>query len=286
MINVKRSIFWACLYLLIVFVLAQADYFDRPIINFASYFYLIVLVAIPVTLFFPNIARAPVYVPLLVWGGIYLFLLQMLDRSTSTKTIDYAVIVVEFILLELGVWLMYRLAVEMHNAESLMDSLAMGAFPSRARDIDQEHQHIKTEFARCRRYNRPLSLIVITSQAEDGKPVKKILSSIQHDLSYHFQSARVGQIIDEHIRQTDLILKEPKGRFVILCPETERETASLLVQRIAQTIEDKTGFHAHWGVSAFPSDVLTFEDLLEKAHQELLGSKSHPAEISNPVESR
>ncbi len=284
MINVKRSIFWASLYLLVVFVLAQADYFDRPIINFASYFYLMVMIAIPVTLFFPSIARAPVYVPLLVWGGIYLILLQVLDRSQSAEALDFAVIVVEFILLELGVWLMYRLAVDMHNAETLMDSLALGAFPSRARDIDVENRQIKTEFARCRRYNRPLSLIVLTSQAEEGKPVKKMLSSIQHDLSYHFQSARVAQIIDEHIRQTDLILKERKGRFVILCPDTERNTAILLVNRIARTIQDKTGFQTHWGVAVFPSDVLTFEDLLQKAHQELISSVSHPAESARPAE--
>ena len=53
MTNLKRSFFWAALYLGLIFVLGQADYAGRPIINFASYFYLAVIVAVPVTLFLP-----------------------------------------------------------------------------------------------------------------------------------------------------------------------------------------------------------------------------------------
>lgn len=274
MINLKRSIFWVSLYLVIIFVVAQADYFNRPIINFASYFYLAVMIAIPVTLLFPSITKAPYYVPLLIWGGIYLVLLEVLDRASSTKTIDYAVIVLEFILLELGVWLTYLLREQIRHAESLMEALAVGTFPNRAKDIDLEYQRIKIEFARSRRYNRPLSLIVLAVDTDEDKSGKKMLSSLQHDMSFHFQSARAGQIIDDYVRQTDMLMKERKGRFVILCPETERETAIMLAQRIAKTIKEKTEFSVRCGVAAFPSDVLTFEDLLQKAHKELINSSS------------
>ncbi len=285
MINVKRSLFWASLYLLIIFVLAQADYFDRPIINFANYFYLMVMVAIPVTLFFPAITRVPGYIPLLVWGGIYLVLLQLLGRQSASQTQALAVIVLEFLLLEGGVWLTYQLAVQMHNAESLIDSLALGTFPSRAKEIDQEHLQIKIEFARCRRYNRPLSLIILSPRARE-KPAKKMLSSIQQDLSHHFQTARVGQIIDEHIRQTDLLMKERRGSYVILCPETERDTAVLLAKRVTKTILDITENIVQWGVAAFPSDVLTFDDLLQQARRDMQNSTGDAEEKAGLLEKR
>ena len=124
MTNLKRSFFWAALYLAIIFVLGQADYTGRPIINFASYFYLSVMIAVPVTLFFPSISRVSFYVPLLVWAGFYLVLLQTIDRSLSAKEWEFSVIILEFLLLEIGVWFSHQLAVQISQAESVMDALA------------------------------------------------------------------------------------------------------------------------------------------------------------------
>src|SRR5690554_1978234 len=98
----KRSFFGAAIYLAVVFVLGQADYADRPIINFANYFYLAVMVAVPLTLFFPSISRTSPYVPLAVWAVVYLVLLQFIDRSLSARPDELSVVVLEFVLLEVG----------------------------------------------------------------------------------------------------------------------------------------------------------------------------------------
>lgn len=272
MTNLKRSFFWAALYLALIFVLGQADYAGRPIINFAAYFYLAVMVAIPVTLFFPSISRVSVYVPLLVWTGVYLFLLQINDRIYSADKGDLPIIVLEFVLLEVGVWFAHQLALQIGHAESVMDALALSAFPNRAREIDSENQRIKIELTRSRRYHRPLSLVVIESESEDEKTTGEILKSIQHDLLSRFTSARVGQIIDDCIRQTDVVLKDRRGRFIILCPETELRNASLLATRISQAAKQRTSLHLLWGVAAFPEEALTFDDLLQKARERLIDS--------------
>ncbi len=82
MTNLKRSFFGAAIYLALIFVLGQSDYTGRPIINFASYFYLAVMIAMPVTLFFPSVSRIPVYVPLVVWAGVYILLLEILNQKS------------------------------------------------------------------------------------------------------------------------------------------------------------------------------------------------------------
>ena len=265
MTNLKRSFFWAALYLGFIFVAGQADYTGRPIINFASYFYLTVMVALPVTLFFPSISKVSVYVPLLVWAGVYMVLLQVLDRS---------IIVLEFILLEVGVWFAHQLALQIGHAESVMDALALSAFPNRAHDIDAENQRIKIELTRSRRYHRPLSLVLIELESEDEKMTREMLKNIQYDLLSRFSSARVGQIIDDRIRQTDLVLRDHAGRFVILCPETDLESAYALVRRISQAIQERTSLKVVWGVAAFPDEALTFDDLLLKARERLKDSSS------------
>jgi len=286
MTNLKRSFFWAAIYLALIFVLGQSDYAGRPIINFASYFYLAVIVAVPVTLFFPSISRVSVYAPLLAWAGVYLVLLQIINRSYSANTGELPVIVLEFLLLEGGVWFAHQLAMQISHAESVMDALALSAFPNRANDIDSENQRIKIELTRSRRYHRPLSLVVIESESEDEKTTREMLKSIQHDLLNRFTSARVGQIIDDRIRQTDLVLRDRRGRFIILCPETDLEDASLLAKRIAQAVKERTSLHVLWGVAAFPEEALTFDDLLQKARERLMDSGLVTNEPVAMVESR
>lgn len=265
MTSLKRSFLGLALYLAIIFVLAQADYLDRPIINFASYFYLAVMISIPVTLFFPFGSKVPPYVILALWAGIYLVMLQVLDRSVSTKLLELPVVILEFLLLEIGVWLAHQIAIQISHAETFMDTLALGAFPHHAKDIDSESERIKTELMRSRRYHRPLGLIVILSETDDEKLSRELLKSIQDDLVSHFTFARVGQIIDDRVRQTDVVMRDRAGRFVILCPETDLDSATMLAIRIAKEVKKRMDLIVRWGAAAFPDEALTFEDLLQKA---------------------
>jgi GGDEF domain-containing protein len=276
MTNLKRSFFGAALYLTVIFVLGQADYANRTIINFANYFYVAVIVAMPLTLFFPSISRVSALVPLGIWAGVYFVLLQLLDRSRSTSSNEFSIIALELLLLESGVWFAHQLALQISHAESIMAALALSAFPNRARDIESENQRIKIELTRSRRYHRPLSVVVIEADVADEKATREMLKSIQHDLLQQFSSARLGQIIDDRVRQTDLVLRDHKGRFIILCPETDRPNVSLLAQRIAHAIQEKTALRVRWGVAAFPDEALTFDDLLQKAEARL----GHPEEPS------
>jgi GGDEF domain-containing protein len=286
MTNLKRSFFGAAIYLGLIFVLGQTDYTGRPIINFASYFYLTVMVAVPLTLFFPSISRVSVYVPMFVWAGVYLVLLQIINRNYSANQGELSVVVLEFILLEVGVWYAHQLAVQISHAESIMDALALSAFPNQARNIDSENQRIKIELTRSRRYHRPLSVVLIEVESEAEKITREMLKGIQHDLLSRFTTARVGQIIDDRIRQTDLVLRDQRGRFIVLCPETDFPSAVLLAKRISQAIKERTNLGVLWGVAAFPDEALTFEDLLQKARDRLVPSASLPTEQIAVVESQ
>jgi GGDEF domain-containing protein len=272
MTNLKRAFFWAAIYLAVIFVFGQTDYTGRPIINFASYFYLAVLIAVPVTLFFPSISRVSSFVPLLVWAGVYLVLLQLIDRDLSANTGEFAVIILEFVLLEAGVWFSHQLALQIGHAESIMDALALSAFPNRVRDIEAESQRINIELTRSRRYHRPLSLMVLAAESEDQKTTREMLKSIQHDLLNRFTSARIGQIIDDRIRRTDLVLRDRRGHFIVLCPETDLPNATYLAQRVCRAITERISHQALWGVAAFPEEALTFDDLLQKALERLITS--------------
>jgi hypothetical protein len=282
--NLKRSFFWIGFYLLIVLVLAQLDRSDTPIINFAAYFYLLAIFLVPVMIFVPSLHKVSVVVPMFFWGAIYFAIFQITDRSLTAST-NVEVIVLEIVILEVGVWLSYQLAVGIAQSESLMDVLAQGTFPHRAIEMDTASEQIKIEFGRSRRYHRPLSLLVVHAFPKDDEVVREMLKSLQRDVLTRLSSARIGQAIGEAIRQTDLLIQDHIGRFVILCPETDLENAVFLADRTCKIIEERTGLHVNCGVASFPDEALTFEDLLYIARDrsKQLSDLKKPVEVNEQV---
>lgn len=267
--NLRRYFLWCALYLALIFALGQADYLSRPFINFASYFYLLAMIGVPATLFFPHITRVSAAVPMILCAGVYAILSFVINRVRSTTSTDVSVIILEFLLLELGIWLAYRLAEQITHAESVIDELAVEAFPHRAQELDEGSHRVRTEFNRSRRYHRPLSLLIMEVDPQSHNDNGEVLKAIQYDIVNRFTVARVGQIIDDRLRQTDLVLRDRRWSYVVICPETDLSAALLLAQRITETVKEKTGLSIHWGAAAFPEEALTFDDLLKKARQRL-----------------
>ena len=266
--NLRRYFLWSALYLAAVFVLGQADYLGRPIINFASYFYIIAMIGVPVTLFFPFVTRVSTAVPMTIWAGVYIILSLVINRN-RTSSYDPAVIILEFLMLELGIWFAHQLALQITHAESVMDELAIDAFPHRAQELDEGSQRVRTELSRSRRYRRPLSMLLLEVDPEYQRDNREVLKTIQYDIANRFTSARVGQIIDDGIRQTDLVLRDRRWCYVILCPETDLSAVLQLARRLILAVKERTGLSVLWGVAAFPEEALTFDDLLIKARQRL-----------------
>ena len=269
MTNLRRSFLWAALYLALIVVLGQTDYIGRPIINFPSYFYLVAVIGVPATLFFPFITRLSHIVPMVFWACVYMLLLLLIDRGLTTTSDALSVVVLEFMLLEIGIWLAYQLALQLTHAESVMDDLAVGVFPHRAQELDEGSQRVKIEFTRSRRYHRPLGLLMMEVDPEVHRTNGEVLKSIQYDIVNRFTSARSGQIIDDGIRQTDLVLRDRRWSYVILCPETDYSSLLLLARRLTRAVREKTGLSVLWGIAAFPEEALTFDDMLKMARERL-----------------
>lgn len=284
MSTLKHSIFWIAFYLAGIVILAQFDYNDTPIIDFAKYFYFVAVAVIPATVFFPSVSKVNVWVPMAVWGGIYIIMLQVLDRTASSDG-SFGTVVLEFILVEAGAWLGYQLAQGISHAESVMDAMALTAFPNRTLDIHEASKQIKTEFTRCRRFNRPVSLLVLQMSADDRLHLKELVANIQHDLWSRFSFARVGQVIDEQVRQTDMVFRDRNSRFIILCPETDMESAQNLGVRLTEAIEQRTGMQMARGAAGFPSDAINFDDLLDLAVSRLVHSERSKINVQPKTES-
>ena len=264
MSNLKRSLFWVAFYLVIIFFLGQLDRVDRPVINLASYFYILIFIVVPCVVLIPFFYRAPQFVSMIFWASIYFALSRILDRSLSAPD-SFETIFTEIALLELGVWLSYQLAVDLAHSESLIDTMAQSAFPNQADEIEEAMGLIRNEVTRSRRYHRPLALLIFQASPENKDTYRELFRTFQRDLLNRFSSARMGQLIGERIRQTDMLLRDRVGRFVVLCPETSKESALLLGERIYDALKNSTDLQITWGCSSFPDEALTFDDMVERA---------------------
>ena len=268
MSNLKRSLFWVAFYLAIIFFLGQLDRADRPIINLASYFYLLVFVVVPCMILIPSFYRAPLFISMIFWASIYFALSRILERSLSAPdTVE--TVIIEVFLLELGVWLSYQLAADIAHSESLVDTMAQSAFPNMAIELGEASGRISEVITRSRRYRRPLSLLMVQAVPENNEVYRELFKTFQRDMLSRFSSARMGQLIGEQIRQTDLLLRDRVGRFVVLCPETDKENVMVLGDRIYEVLKEGTGLNVSWGCSSFPDEALTFDDLTNKARESL-----------------
>ncbi len=277
MSNLRRYLFLVAFYLLFILVLGQLDRADTPIINFASYFYLSAIFIVPVMIFVPSLHKVPVYVPMIFWGAIYFALLRIIDRSLTAST-DVEVVMLEFVLLEVGVWFSYQLAVAIERSESLMDVLAQGTFPNRAVKLEDSYEVVKVELGRSRRYHRPLSLIFVNAVPKSKEAANDLLQSLQRDMLSRLSTARTGHAISDCIRQTDILIRDNFGRYMILCPETGPENVQFLSKRIIETVELQTGLAVQCGASSFPDEALNFEDLIRVARDR---SKEMQLSLSN-----
>jgi hypothetical protein len=231
------------------------------------------MVAVPSTIFFPFVTRVSVAVPVIIWGSVYFVMLQILDRSVSAPNTTFPIVLLEFVLLLIGVWLAYQLANGISHAESILDVMAISAFPNRVQDIQEASRQIKLEITRSRRYYRPLCLVVLSLEVPSDVPADKVFLNIQHDLAKRFSIARLGQVIDEHVRQTDMVFRDQRNRFIVLCPETNYESSVLLSRRLNAIVKDKTGVNLISAAAAFPDDALNFDDLIDVALNRVVNAK-------------
>jgi diguanylate cyclase (GGDEF)-like protein len=100
------------------------------------------------------------------------------------------------------------------------------------------HRHMHTclseEIARALRYEHPFSIMMI-----DIDHFKQVNDSYGH-LVGDFVLKRMVRLFEEHMRLTDTIFRYGGEEFIILLPETEKNEALLVADRLLDTIRSHT----------------------------------------------
>lgn len=264
--DLRNSALFLVAFLILVLGLSGVEAFEENVLDFhAAFFIMLTLAALGGVLIAPKLSK---YLYLLAWGGVYIVVWQFYFRYLPDP-LSIQELGIQFLLVEISAGLSFTVGMHIHQLDTLIDNLSVKTYPNRTMDIDLAQDKIDAEIMRSRRYNHPLTALVLQINVKQEKDVPQSNLVIGHDLLKRFSLAKAGQIINGFSRQTDLILRDHFDRFVVLLPETYDQNLKGFIKRIQDAVLKRVGANLEWGVASFPQDALTFEELLEVAYQRL-----------------
>ncbi len=131
---------------------------------------------------------------------------------------------------------------------------------------------LSAEWKRASRSGRPFSVVLI--DLDKFKEVNDTLGHFEGDLVL----ARVGRLLEQKSRQSNVVARYGGDEFIILMPETGPEQAQVLAERLRQWIATDPMLSEHhitgsFGVASFPMHGFSIEDIIRVADAGMYVSK-------------
>src|SRR5216683_2820476 len=131
---------------------------------------------------------------------------------------------------------------------------------------------LSSEWKRASRSGRPFSVVLV--DLDKFKQVNDSLGHLEGDLVL----ARVGRLLEQKSRQSNVVARYGGDEFIVLMPETGPDQASVLAERLRQWIASDPMLSEHkitgsFGVASFPTHGFSIEDIIRVADAGMYVSK-------------
>ncbi len=131
---------------------------------------------------------------------------------------------------------------------------------------------LSAEWKRASRSGRPFSVVLI--DLDKFKQVNDTMGHFEGDLVL----ARVGRLLEQKSRQSNIVARYGGDEFIVLMPETGSEQAQVLAERLRQWLATDPMLSEHhitgsFGVACFPMHGFSIEDIIRVADAGMYVSK-------------
>ena len=142
---------------------------------------------------------------------------------------------------------------------------------------------LSAEWKRASRSGRPFSVVLI--DLDKFKEVNDTLGHFEGDLVL----ARVGRLLEQKSRQSNVVARYGGDEFIVLMPETGRDQAQVLAERLRQWIATDPMLNEHkitgsFGVATFPTHGFSIEDIIRVADAGMYVSKRSGGNLVSTAE--
>jgi GGDEF domain-containing protein len=270
--TLRLSVVLLLIYLTFFYNIERLDFNEANIIDVPSFIYIQGIIAVVSILTIPFLYRSPRYVSFVVWGVIYAITRYILVHNRPVIGGIYTYIfITEIAFLTATLFLSYNVARNLYDFEQAIENITFGKIRKRVRSLDEAKEEIKSEILRGRRYRRPISLMVMKVDPASVKvALQRTVEEVQRAMMERYVFLGLARLISKQTRRIDILVEqEGKEQFLVLCPETDTSGVTNALGRIQQAARENLGLTLSWGVASFPDEALTFEDLLQKAEENM-----------------
>lgn len=273
------------LHLTIVFNIERLDLDGEIAINLETAVYGLTIVAVLMILSIKFLRSLSQPVLILLWAGVY-FVMKLIFISERPLVGDIYTYLTftELGLFLIAVFLAQKLALHIEEFEEALKNFAFARL-SKIKRVQEAHGEIQAEIYRSRRFQRPLSLIVLEQDGSTAQAnISKIIQEAQRSLIDHYVSVMIARELSAQLRQTDILLEhDKKGRLVIVSPDTDNTGTEAFIKRL-NSLNRSGLFSVNFGAATFPNHALTFEQLLEHAETNLQQEIDSRIGVDEPVD--
>jgi len=134
------------------------------------------------------------------------------------------------------------------------------------------NEALQSEWKRARRTRRPFSVVLV--DLDKFKNINDTKGHLEGDLVL----ARVGRILEQKSRQSNIVARYGGDEFVVLMPETSIEQAQILCERLrlwiaTDTMLNERQITGSFGVATFPVHGVSPDEILHIADMGMYNSK-------------
>ena len=242
------------------------------IVDMASFVYVLAGAAVLSSIVLPRKWKIPTSLFVAFWVVVYAVVkaLSVQERPAIGGVYTYLT-VVEVVLIILLVIMTRILMGKLQELEEIVSNITLVDVSNRVKNLDSSLNDVNKEFARSRRYKRPLGVVVIRLKSENVPTNLKDLSTdILRMIVPRYLMNNLIRAVDKEIRRPDFILEQrSEDRIVLLLPEANAKAIKAVSANVQKIARDKVGAEVEVGVAAFPDDAVTFDDLLSRAEREI-----------------
>jgi diguanylate cyclase (GGDEF)-like protein len=142
---------------------------------------------------------------------------------------------------------------------------------------------LSAEWKRASRSGRPFSVVLI--DLDKFKEVNDTMGHFEGDLVL----ARVGRLLEQKSRQSNVVARYGGDEFIVLMPETTPDQAVVLAERLRQWMASDPMLSEHkitgsFGVASFPTHGFSIEDIIRVADAGMYVSKRSGGNLVSTAE--
>jgi GGDEF domain-containing protein len=262
----KRLRYWFAGTCIWFFFLYNIERLGQPV-NIASPVYVFAVACALCVILLRPLHRMPLYWPFLMALAPYFVLKNQLGYSLSGENLPLTI--TEVCAIGLTILLTGQVARRLEVLEETVTDLTIRHLKEEVYSFNTGQGRIYREIRRARRYRRPVALLAITVTEESLQlSLDRFIQEAQREIIKKYIAARIAELLVEELQDSDVIAQR-NDHFITLLPETQQEDIPERIKRLETAAMEKLGLKIKIGVSTFPDEAVTFEQLLEQAETKM-----------------